>query len=203
MVQVKLRGPCRSVRVRMIKTDDLQLVIPGILFGFADRIWRNQEPIMLSVFFTGILRGIGLRHLLLTCKDTAEQQAATFMRVSGLSVLSNLLQMLLCQLNGQGLHPPRTARSSTSFPHRKAPSQSLLLAVSFLPVRLPQHLPQRRCPPANLPPEPASKPSLGPVQCRPRAVRPPHRCRRLEEQSMSPYASFLRAHASGSPAASK
>ena len=88
--------------MRMIKAQYLQLLLSRILLGLADSVRWNQEPIVLRAFFSGILRGVGLRHLFLTRSDVAEQQATAFVRVRGFSMLSNLLQVLSRQLNRQG-----------------------------------------------------------------------------------------------------
>src|SRR5262245_51731113 len=126
MIQVKLRGAGRSVWMRVVETQNLQLLLPCILFGVPDSVRRNQEPIVLSTIFSCVLRGVGLGHLLLAGNEMAQQQATAFVRVGGLSVVSDLLQMLCRQPNGQGWPLPRIAHSNTSFLRHKALSREPL-----------------------------------------------------------------------------
>src|SRR5262245_43802739 len=116
--------------MRMVEAQDFQLLLSCILLGLADSVRGNQKPIVLRAFFAGILRGVGFGHQFLTRDHVAQQQTTAFMRVSGFTVLSNLLQMLSRQLNRQGQLPPRIARSNTSSLRRKAPSQVLPLSKS-------------------------------------------------------------------------
>jgi hypothetical protein len=86
MVEVELRGHCRMVRVRMIKTHHFQSALPSLSINLQVNL-RGNKVTMFAVMFCDIIHCNGLSNDFFSTVGLSEENSTTFLRIGSPSVL--------------------------------------------------------------------------------------------------------------------